>query len=81
MACKHRRLAGRTPTIQGRRSSADIEIGHASASLAHLGNIATRVGRTLRYEPRSEQIPDDPDANRLVRRDYRDGHWAIPRGA
>ncbi len=66
---------------EGRRSSADIEIGHSSASLAHLGNIATRVGRTLHYEPQFEQIPSDPEANRLVRRDYRDGHWAIPRGA
>ena len=65
----------------GRRSSADIEIGHLSASLAHLGNIATRLGRTLHYEAQTEQIPADPEANRLVRRDYRAGHWAIPRGA
>jgi predicted dehydrogenase len=65
---------------EGRRSSADIEIGHASASLAHLGNIATRVGRTIHFEPRSEQIPADSEANQLVSRVYRDGHWAIPRG-
>jgi predicted dehydrogenase len=65
----------------GRRPSADIEIGHLSASLAHLGNIATRVGRTLHYEPEAEHVLSDPEADRLVRRDYRVGHWAIPRGA
>jgi predicted dehydrogenase len=64
----------------GRRPSADIEIGHLSASLAHLGNIATRVGRTLQYEPRAEHVLSDLEADRLVRRDYREGHWAIPRG-
>ena len=66
---------------EGRRSSADIEICHLSASLAHLGNIATRVGRTLHYEPGTKNILSDPEADRLVRREYRDDHWAIPRGA
>jgi predicted dehydrogenase len=66
---------------EGRRSSADIEIGHLSASLAHLGNIATRVGRTLHYEPGAERVASDPEADRLIRREYRDGHWAIPTGA
>src|SRR4030095_15701812 len=60
----------------GQRLNADIEIGHLSASLSHLGNIATRVGRTLKFEPVSEQVLDDEEANRLVRRNYREGHWA-----
>jgi predicted dehydrogenase len=63
----------------GRRPRAEIETGHLSATLAHLGNIATRVGRTLRYDPKAERVRDDPEADRLVRRDYREGHWAIPR--
>lgn len=61
------------------RPNADIEIGHLSASLAHLGNIATRVGRVLHFDPDTEEIRDDPEANRLVRRDYRPGHWAAPK--
>lgn len=64
----------------GARPNADIEIGHLSASLCHLGNIATRVGRLLKFDPNSEQIVDDADAAQLVRRQYRDGHWAVPRG-
>jgi hypothetical protein len=28
-----------------------------------------------------EEILGDEEANRLVRRTYRDGHWAAPKGA
>ena len=64
----------------GALPNADIEIGHLSATLCHLGNIATRVSRTLRFDPATEQIQGDEEANRLVRRTYREGHWAVPRG-
>jgi predicted dehydrogenase len=64
----------------GRRPNADVEEGHLSAALAHLGNIACRVGRVLRFDPQAEQVVGDAEANRLVRRTYRDGHWAVPRG-
>jgi predicted dehydrogenase len=58
---------------------ADIEIGHLSASLCHLGNIATRVGRVVRFDPQHEQVLDDPEAAQLVRRTYRPDHWAVPK--
>jgi predicted dehydrogenase len=64
----------------GRRPNADIAIGHLSAALSHLGNIATRVGRVLHFDPATEQITGDEEANRLVRRTYREGHWAVPKG-
>ena len=64
----------------GARPNADIEIGHLSASLCHLGNIATRAGRVLHFDPKTEQITDDAEANKFVRREYREGHWAVPRG-
>ncbi len=60
-----------------RRPNADIELGHMTASLCHLGNIATRLGVSLRFDPQTEQISNDADADRLVRRDYRQ-HWATP---
>ncbi|NLH17827.1 MAG: Gfo/Idh/MocA family oxidoreductase [Phycisphaerae bacterium] len=59
---------------------ADIEDGHRSATLAHLGNIATAVGRVIHFDPQSERIENDDEANRLIRRQYRDGHWAVPKG-
>ena len=59
---------------------AEISIGHLSASLCHLGNIAVRVGRGFEFNPQTEQILDDEEANALVHRKYRAGHWAIPKG-
>ncbi len=64
----------------GARPNADIEIGHLSATLCHLGNIATRVGEVLRFDPKTERITNSEEGNRLVCRAYREGHWAVPRG-
>ncbi|MGE0759501.1 MAG: Gfo/Idh/MocA family protein [Pirellulaceae bacterium] len=60
--------------------NADIRAGMLSAGVVHLSNIAARLGRVLRFDPQREQILDDEAANALVRRQYRDGHWAVPRG-
>jgi len=65
----------------GARPSADIEIGHLSATLCHLGNLACRVGRMLKFDPAKEQIIGDEEANALVRREYREDHWAAPKDA
>jgi predicted dehydrogenase len=64
----------------GAKLNADALTAHLSTSLCHLGNIATRLGRSLRFDPEKEQFIDDSQANLLVGRDYRD-HWARPRGA
>ncbi|MFN0021445.1 MAG: Gfo/Idh/MocA family protein [Pirellulaceae bacterium] len=64
----------------GVKLNADPLIGHLSTCLCHLGNIATRLGRSLNFDPAKEQILGDEEASRLVRRDYRD-HWGRPKGA
>jgi predicted dehydrogenase len=64
----------------GARPNADIEINHLSSALCHLGNIAVRAGRRLRVDPKAETIVGDDEAARLVRRTYREGHWAVPKG-
>jgi predicted dehydrogenase len=64
----------------GARPHADIEIGHLSATLVHLGNIATRVGRRLHFDPGTERILGDDEAAKLVCRTYRENHWALPKG-
>lgn len=61
--------------------NAEIEVGHLTTSLCHLGNIAIRLGRPLQFDPVKEQFIGDDTANRLVGRSYRPGHWATPRGA
>ena len=50
----------------GKRPLTDCEIGHRSITLAHLANIAYRLGRkTLKWDPVKELVPDDPKANAL----------------
>ncbi len=63
----------------GNRPTADIEIGHLSSSLCHLGNIATRVRRVINFDPKTEEVHNDKEAGPMVRRTYRD-HWGRPRG-
>jgi predicted dehydrogenase len=47
---------------------ADVEIGHRSISVCHLGNIARWTGRKLRWDPVKEIFPDDPEANQYLDR-------------
>lgn len=61
-----------------RRPNADIATGHISASLCHLGNIATRLGRTLEFDADRERIVGDAEANGMLARSYRSGHFAVP---
>ena len=60
-----------------RRPTADIEIGHLTASLCHLGNLSVRLGRSIEFDPETEQAIGDDDANRLLGRKYRQ-HWGTP---
>jgi predicted dehydrogenase len=59
--------------------NADVMAGHLSATLVHLANIAARTQSILQFDPAKEVITNNTDANALVRRRYRDGHWAVPR--
>jgi hypothetical protein len=55
------------------KPNAEILEGHLSSRLAHLGNIATRVGRRLRLDAKTETIIGDDEANRLLGRQHRVG--------
>ncbi len=48
-----------------------IEIAHRSATVAHLGNIAMLIARKIRWDPKQEQIIDDPTASRMLSRAMR----------
>jgi predicted dehydrogenase len=48
-----------------------VETGHRSASLCHLGVIAIRLGRKLRWNPVNEQFIGDTEANRYITREMR----------
>ena len=50
---------------------APAEIGHRSAAVCHLGNIAMLLGRKLNWDPKNEQFVNDPAANRMTTRAMR----------
>ncbi len=51
--------------------TADIEEGHKSSMMAHLGNIAYRTGRQVEFDPKTEEIVNDAEASQLLTRTYR----------
>lgn len=59
-----------------KRPIADVEIGHRSATVCHLGNIAVRLGRKLQWDPAAERIAGDETANAMLSRPYRKP-WSV----
>ena len=47
------------------------DIGHRVATICHLGNIAIKVGRTLKWDPDQEVFPGDDEANAFLSRPMR----------
>jgi predicted dehydrogenase len=56
---------------------ADIEQGYISTASCILANLALKTGRTLKWDPDGGQIVNDPEANKLLRREYR-APWVHP---
>ena len=59
----------------GEVTTAGIEVGHAAASVAHMGNVAYRTGRKLYWEDGG--FRGDNEANAMMKPSYRDP-WKIP---
>ena len=53
--------------------NAEIEEGHNSTLLCHLGNIAWRTVQTIHFDPAERRIIESPVAAKLWQRDYRPG--------
>ncbi len=49
----------------------DVEVGHRSASVCHLGNIAIRSKKKIEWDPKTEQITNDKEVAKMVSRPYR----------
>jgi hypothetical protein len=47
------------------------EVGHRSASMCHLANIAMKCGRRLEWDPDTERFVNDDEANRMLVRSAR----------
>lgn len=62
---------------KGRRPLCDIETGHRSTTMSLLGMLSMKLGRSVAWDGQKETIPGDADANKLLRRDYRQP-WQYP---
>ncbi|MGA2069905.1 MAG: Gfo/Idh/MocA family oxidoreductase [Sedimentisphaerales bacterium] len=51
--------------------AADVETGHRSATVCHLGGIAVRLGRKLQWDPVKECFTDDAQADKMLARPMR----------
>jgi len=50
------------------KPNAEVEIGHRSTTVAHLGNIAFKTGRKLHWNAGTEEFTDDGEASKLLAR-------------
>jgi len=51
--------------------NADVEEGHRTAVMCHLGNISMRLGRSLKWDAAKEEVIGDSEANRWLMKPYR----------
>jgi predicted dehydrogenase len=54
-----------------KRPNSDVEIGHNSMIACHIGNIAQRLGRFVKWDAARETIVNEPEASAFVSRTYR----------
>jgi predicted dehydrogenase len=63
-----------------RKPNADVEIGHRTATICNVIDIARQlgqVGQTLQWDPAAERFTNSPQGNRLLDRPRRKG-WELP---
>jgi hypothetical protein len=59
-------------TRSRKQPNVDAETGHAAATCGYLALISYRVGRSIQWDARNETIPGDPEAARLLTKEYRE---------
>jgi hypothetical protein len=56
---------------------ADIESAHRSSCLPMLGMLSWKAGRSIQWDAEKELIIGDPEASKLLTREYR-SPWQYP---
>ena len=61
--------------------NAEVEEGHRSTAVCHVGNISYRLGRSIRFDPKTLTCPGDAEASLLIRAvRYVDARLKMPPG-
>ncbi|MCX6902489.1 MAG: Gfo/Idh/MocA family oxidoreductase [Verrucomicrobia bacterium] len=55
----------------------DVAISHRSATVCHLGNIAVRTGKKVKWDPKKEEIVGDAELAKWAAKAYR-APWKLP---
>jgi hypothetical protein len=58
---------------------ADVEEGHMSTAMMHLGNIAYKTGRKLTFDGKTEKFVKDKDANTYLSRQEERKPYVLPK--
>jgi predicted dehydrogenase len=61
----------------GKRPVSDIEEIHRSTNMSLLGMLSYKLGRSVKWDGEKEVVIGDPEANKLLRREYRKP-WVYP---
>jgi predicted dehydrogenase len=64
----------------GERPICDIEVGHRSTNMSLLGMLSLKLGRSLQWDGERQVVVGDAEANKGLRREYRQP-WEYPTGA
>ncbi|MCL2710745.1 MAG: Gfo/Idh/MocA family oxidoreductase [Planctomycetaceae bacterium] len=62
----------------GQTPISDIERGHRSTTMALLGQLSLKLGRGIVWDGEKQVIPNDPEASKMLARDYR-SPWVYPK--
>ncbi len=57
----------------------NVERGHYVTTVAHLGNLALRTGRSIEYDAENMKVIGNDKANAMITPEYR-SPWELPRG-
>ena len=57
-----------------KRPISEVESQHRSVTTCHLGNIAMKLGRPVKWDAESETFPNDKQANEFLSREQREGY-------
>lgn len=60
----------------GREPVSTLDSGHRATVLGNVADIAVRLGRTLRWDPKAERFPGDDEANRKLSQPMR-APWTL----
>jgi predicted dehydrogenase len=78
-ACRVRLVGDFLECCRTRKQPAeDVALGHRVTTVAHLGNLALRTGRSIEYDAANMKVIGNDEANAMIMPEYRKP-WSLPK--